>query len=193
MDRLVPFARNARTHSPAQVDQIAASMREWGWTNPVLVDEAGTIIAGHGRVEAARKLGLADAPVMVARGWSEPKKRAYVIADNKLALNAGWNEDLLAAELSDLRELAFDMDLVGFDAGELDRLLGAPEAVDGEDEVPDAPADPVSQAGDLWVLGQHRLLCGDATSSADVARLLGSVRPHLMVTDPPYGVEYDTA
>jgi DNA modification methylase len=193
LDKLVPFARNARTHSEAQIGQIAASMREWGWTNPVLVDETGTIIAGHGRVEAARKLGFADAPVMVARGWSDAKKRAYVIADNKLALNAGWNEDLLAAELSDLRELAFDLNLVGFDAGELDRLLGLPEALDGENDVPDTPADPVSRAGDLWLLGQHRLLCGDATSSADVARLLGSVRPHIMVTDPPYGVEYDPA
>lgn len=191
MDRLVPFARNARTHSPAQVDQIAASMREWGWTNPVLMDETGTIIAGHGRVEAARKLGFADAPVMIARGWSESKKRAYVIADNKLALNAGWNDDLLAAELSDLRDLAFDMDLVGFEAGELQRLLGDCDTVDGEDEVPDTPADPASRAGDLWLLGNHRLLCGDATSNQDVSRLLGSVRPHLMVTDPPYGVEYD--
>jgi DNA modification methylase len=166
-------------------------MREWGWTNPVLVDEAGTIIAGHGRVEAARKLGFVDAPVMVARGWSEPKKRAYVIADNKLAVNAGWNEDLLAAELSDLRDLAFDMDLVGFDGGELERLLGGPDAMDGEDDVPETPAEPTSRAGDLWQLGNHRLLCGDATSGPDVVRLLGSVRPHLMVTDPPYGVEYD--
>ena len=168
-------------------------MREWGWTNPVLVDEAGMIIAGHGRIEAARKLGLAEAPVMVAAGWSEAKKRAYVIADNKLALNAGWNEDLLAAELTDLRELAFDIDLVGFDAGELERLLGSGEAVDGEDEVPDVPEAPVSRAGDLWLLGRHRLLCGDATCAHDVDRLLGAVRPHLMVTDPPYGVEYDPA
>ena len=193
LEQLVPYARNARTHSATQVDQIAASMREWGWTNPLLVDEAGTIIAGHGRVEAARKLGLVDAPVMVARGWSEAKKRAYIIADNKLALNAGWNDELLAAELSDLRDLAFDMDLVGFDAAELESLLGTPESVTGEDEVPDAPAVPVSRAGDLWLLGNHRLLCGDATNSDDVAHLLGSVRPHLMVTDPPYGVEYDPA
>jgi ParB-like chromosome segregation protein Spo0J len=169
LDRLLPYARNARTHSPAQIDQIAASMREWGWTNPVLVDEAGMIIAGHGRIEAARKLGLAEAPVMVAAGWSEAKKRAYVIADNKLALNAGWNEELLAAELTDLSELAFDLDLVGFDAPELERLLGAAEGVDGEDEVPEVPDTPVSQRGDLWLLGRHRLLCGDATSASDVA------------------------
>ena len=191
LDRLVAFARNARTHSAAQVDQIAASMREWGWTNPILVDEEGTIIAGHGRVEAARKLGLAEAPVMVARGWSEAKKRAYVIADNKLALNADWDEELLAAELSDLQTLAFDLDLVGFDAAELGKLLGPSEQVDGEDDVPAAPAEPVSRAGDLWLLGNHRLLCGDATAPSDVTRLLGSVRPHLMVTDPPYGVDYD--
>jgi hypothetical protein len=150
---LVPFARNARTHSPAQVDQIAASMREWGWTNPVLVDEAGTIIAGHGRVDAARKLGLAEALVMVATGWSEAKKRAYVIVDNKLALNAGWDEGLLAAELSDLKDLAFDLDLVGFNPVELGKLLGAGEAIGGEDDVPDVPEKPVSRAGDLWLLG----------------------------------------
>lgn len=193
IDRLLPYARNARTHTPAQVDQIAASMREWGWTNPVLVDEAGMIIAGHGRIEAARKLGLSEAPVMVAAGWSEAKKRAYVIADNKLALNAGWDEDLLAAELTDLRELAFNTDLLGFDARELERLLTSAEAVDGEDEVPATPERPTSRVGDLWLLGPHRLLCGDASSASDVDRLLGPVRPHLMVTDPPYGVVYDPA
>jgi DNA modification methylase len=193
LDRLLPYARNARTHSAAQVDQIAASMREWGWTNPVLVDEAGMIIAGHGRIEAARKLGLSEAPVMVATGWSKAKKRAYVIADNKLALNAGWNEELLAAELTDLRELAFNVDLLGFEVGELERLLGSDGAMEREDDVPAAPETPISRAGDLWLLGRHRLLCGDATCASDVARLLGDVRPHLMVTDPPYGVEYNPA
>jgi ParB-like chromosome segregation protein Spo0J len=189
LQRLVPFARNARTHSSSQVDQISASMREWGWTNPILVDEQGTIIAGHGRVEAAKKLGLSEAPVMIAAGWSEAKKRAYVIADNQLALNAGWNEEMLAAELSDLQELAFDLDLIGFDAKDLSRLLGPDGAVDGEDDVPEVPETPISRPGDLWLLGSHRLLCGDATNPEDVQRLLGSVRPHLMVTDPPYGVE----
>jgi ParB-like chromosome segregation protein Spo0J len=191
LERLVPFARNARTHSAAQIEQIAASMREWGWTNPVLVDEAGTIIAGHGRVEAARKLGLSEAPVMVAAGWSEARKRAYVVADNKLALNAGWDEGLLAAELTELKDLAFDLDLVGFDAGELDRLLGSSATMAGEDDVPEVPGTPISRAGDLWLLGKHRLLCGDATSADNVARLLAGVVPQLMVTDPPYGVEYD--
>jgi DNA modification methylase len=193
LDRLLPFARNARTHSPTQVDQIAASMREWGWTNPILADESGSILAGHGRLAAAQKLGFADVPVMVARGWSEAKKRAYVIADNQLALNAGWDEEMLAAELTDLRDLAFDLDLIGFDEKELSRLLSPGDAVDGEDDIPDLPEQPVSAAGDLWLLRNHRLLCGDATDVGAVARLLGAVRPHLMVTDPPYGVEYDPA
>jgi hypothetical protein len=193
LDRLVHYARNARTHSAAQTRQIAASMREWGWTNPILTDEDGTIIAGHGRVAAAQKLGLTEVPVMIARGWSEAKKRAYCIADNKLALNAGWDEEMLAAELSDLQELAFDLDLIGFDEKELSRLLESDGGVDGEDDVPEVPEVAVSRPGDLWLLGNHRLLCGDATEEACVSRLLGGVRPHLMVTDPPYGVEYDPA
>ena len=194
IDRLLPYARNARTHSAGQVEQIAASMREWGWTNPVLVDEEGMIIAGHGRIEAAKRLGLAEAPVMVAAGWSEAKKRAYVIADNKLALNAGWNEELLAAELTDLARACLrprPRRLRRARARAAARLSA--EAVDGEDEVPEVPDTPVSRQGDLWVLGKHRLLCGDATSAMDVGRLLGDVRPHLMVTDPPYGVAYDPA
>jgi DNA modification methylase len=191
LDRLVLSPRNARTHSPSQIDQIVASMREWGWTNPVLADENGTLIAGHGRVAAAKKLGLTEAPVMIAHGWSEAKKRAYCIADNKLALNAGWDEDMLSTELSDLQGLAFDLDLIGFDEKELSRLLQSDGAVDGEDEIPEVPEVAVSRAGDLWRLGNHRLLCGDATDEASVARLLGGVRPHLMVTDPPYGVEYN--
>jgi DNA modification methylase len=191
LDRLVPCARNARTHSPAQIDQIAASMREWGWTNPVLADENGTLVAGHGRVAAAQKLGLTEVPVMIARGWSEAKKRAYCIADNKLALNAGWDDEMLAAELSDLKELAFDLDLIGFDEKELSRLLEGEGGVDGEDDVPEVPEIAVSRAGDLWLLGNHRLLCGDATDAGCVGQLLGGVRPHLMVTDPPYGVEYN--
>jgi DNA modification methylase len=191
LDRLTPFARNARSHSASQVDQIAASMREWGWTNPVLVDEEGSIIAGHGRIEAARKLGFDEAPVMVARGWSEAKKRAYVIADNQLALNAGWDEEMLSAELTDLKKLAFDLDLIGLDAKDLSRLLAPKDAIDGEDEIPEVPVSPVSRAGDIWLIGPHRLICGDATDPQVVGQLLGSVRPHLMLTDPPYGVEYD--
>ena len=189
---LIPSARNARTHSDAQIAQIAASIREWGWTMPILVDEAGTIIAGHGRVLAAARLGLDAVPVMVARGWSEAQKRAYLIADNKLGLNAGWNEELLRIELTDLASMGFDIPLVGFSERELAALnaSGNPGLTD-PDEAPDAPAVPVTRPGDVWTLGRHRLLCGDATSETDVALCLGAVRPQLMVTDPPYGVSYD--
>jgi ParB-like chromosome segregation protein Spo0J len=184
IDRLVPYARNARTHTPAQIDQIAASIREWGWTMPVLVDEDGMILAGHARVLAAQKLRLADVPVIVARGWTEAQKRAYVIADNKLALNAAWDEELLRIELSDLKLGDFDIGLLGFDDAELNRILAerSTGATD-PDDAPEKPANPVSRTGDLWRLGRHLLLCGDATIRHDVERLLdttvrlsGSVR-----------------
>jgi DNA modification methylase len=192
--RLIPSARNARTHSQEQIDQIAASIREWGWTNPVLVTEDGTIIAGHGRVLGARKLGLADAPVMVAAGWTKAQIKAYALADNKLALNAGWDEALLALEIGDLQNLGFDLDLTGFSPDEIASLVNAGcEGLTDPDETPEVPAQPVSKLGDLWVLGRHWLLCGDSTSRSDVQKVLGEVRPHLMVTDPPYGVEYDPA
>ncbi len=189
---LVPYARNARTHSAEQVSAIAASIREWGWTNPVLVDPEGSIIAGHGRILAAQKLGLTDVPVMVANGWSTEQKRAYVLADNKLALNAGWDLELLTFELSELQSHEFDLGLTGFSTDELAKLLTeANEGLTDPDEIPEAPAVPISQTGDVWILGNHRLICGDSTKAETVEKLLGSVKPHLMVTDPPYGVEYD--
>ncbi|MDP2358363.1 MAG: site-specific DNA-methyltransferase [Beijerinckiaceae bacterium] len=189
---LVPYARNARTHSDAQVAQIAASIREWGWTVPVLVDETGMIIAGHGRVLAAQRLGINSVPVMVAAGWSEAQKRAYVLADNKLAQNAGWDDDLLGLELGDLRTDGFDLPLIGFNEDELAELLTQKtQGLTDPDEAPAPPDNPVTQPGDVWVLGNHRIICGDATNPDDVARVLASVKPHLMVTDPPYGVEYD--
>jgi ParB-like chromosome segregation protein Spo0J len=153
---LIPSARNARTHSDAQVAQIAASIREWGWTMPILVDEAGTIIAGHGRVLAAARLGLDDVPVMVARGWSDAQKRAYMLADNKLGLNAGWNEELLQIELTDLASMGFNLPLVGFSERELSALnvSGNPGLTD-PDAVPDVPKVPVTRTGDLWLLGAH--------------------------------------
>jgi DNA modification methylase len=190
IERLVPYARNARTHTDEQIGQVAASIREWGWTNPVLVGEDGGIIAGHCRVLAATKLGLTEVPVMIAAGWTEAQRRAYVLADNQLALNAGWNPELLRAELGELQGLGFEIGLIGFDAAQLAALSGNPGLTD-PDEVPEAPAVPVSRQGDLWLLGHHRLLCGDATNAADVARCLGEAKPHLMVTDPPYGVSYD--
>ena len=187
---LVPYARNARVHSDEQVAQIAASIREWGWTMPVLVDEAGTIIAGHGRVLAAQRLGLAEIPVMVAAGWSEAKRRAYVIADNKLGLNAGWDEDLLRLELGELKGLGVDLGLTGFGELELGKLF--PDgAGDGDlDEAPEPPAEPISRPGDLWICGEHRVLCGDATVSADVEKLLDGELADMAFTDPPYNVNY---
>ena len=173
---LVPYARNSRTHSDSQVDQIAASMREWGWTNPVLVDEDGGIIAGHGRVLAAQRIGMVEVPVIVATGWTEDKKRAYVIADNKLAMIADWDNDLLKMELFDLKEAGFDFDLIGFDAGELEKLLGSGGTAQGltdDDYVPEPPADPVTKLGDIWVMGKHRLKCGDSTNSESMQDLMG--------------------
>jgi DNA modification methylase len=191
---LVPYARNARTHSDEQVAQIAASIREWGWTVPVLVDEAGSIIAGHGRILAARKLGLAEVPVMVAAGWSEAQKRAYVLADNKLALNAGWDTDLLKVELGELQGGGFDLGLTGFSGDELAALLAdATAGLTDPDEVPEPPAEPVSVLGDVWVMGRHRIACGDCTDPLVVEKALNGVKPHLMVTDPPYGVNYDAS
>ena len=192
VERLVPYARNARTHSDAQIAQLAGSIREWGWTVPVLVDESGMLIAGHGRVLAARQLGLADIPVMIARGWSEAQKRAYVIADNKLAMNAGWDVELLKVELNDLKALGTDLGLVGFEDGELAELFADRSAgLTDPDDIPDVLPEPVSVLGDMWMLGEHRLVCGDSTDEPTVARALSGTVPLLMVTDPPYGVRYD--
>ncbi len=191
---LVPSARNARTHSDAQVAQIAASIREWGWTMPVLIDDAGGIIAGHGRILAADKLGLADVPCMTATDWTDADKRAYALADNKLAMNAGWDDDLLAVELQGLAEWDADLALTGFSEDEIaDLTIDRTQGLTDPDAVPETPDDPVTVLGDTWLLGKHRLRCGDSTSADDVAALLNGVEPHLMVTDPPYGVEYDPA
>ena len=189
---LVLYARNARTHRPEQVAQIAGSIREFGFTNPVLIDEAGGIIAGHGRVLAAQKLGLDAVPCIVLAHLTKTQRRAYVLADNKLALNAGWDDELLRIELSDLKLDGFDLDLTGFSELELGTLLA--ETTEGEtdpDDVPDPQPDPVTRPGDVWIMGRHRLMCGDSTDADTVAAVLNGVAPHLMVTDPPYGVEYD--
>lgn len=191
---LVPYARNARTHSPEQVDQIAASIKEWGWTTAVLVDETGQIIAGHGRILAAQKLGITDVPVMTAIGWTDAQKRAYVLADNKLALNAGWDNELLKLELLDLDHENFDLSLLGWSGEEFADLMApvwGEDDIERAEETPEPPVNPVSQEGDVWILGNHRIICGDSTSADVVGKLLGPVKPHLMVTDPPYGVNYD--
>jgi ParB-like chromosome segregation protein Spo0J len=192
LGELIPYARNPRTHTDAQVAQIAASIREFGWTNPVLVDGASGIIAGHGRVLAARKLGLEQVPVIELAHMSEAQRRAYVLADNQLALNAGWDEALLRLELADLSELGFDLGLIGFGAGELERLL-AGESRTGLTEDDDAPAlseQAITRPGDLWALGEHRLLCGNATVPTDVERVLAGQLADMTFTDPPYNVDY---
>jgi DNA modification methylase len=171
------------------VDQIAASIKEWGWTVPVLVDEEGGLIAGHGRVLAAKKLGLKEIPVMTAAGWSEGQKRAYVLADNKLALNAGWDNDLLKVELEELKELNFDIDLTGFGIDELaDLLSDKTEGLTDPDEVPEPPAEPITVLGDVWLLGNHRIICGDSTDINIVEKLLNGAIPDMVYTDPPYGI-----
>jgi DNA modification methylase len=194
IERLVGYARNARTHSDEQIAQIMASIREWGFTNPCLITPDGTIVAGHGRVLAANRLGLKEVPCIVAEGWTEAQMRAYVIADNKLALNAGWDSELLAIELDDLRLEDFDLDLLGFSANELDDLLrGEETTTEGQaddDEVPELPEAPVSKAGDVWILSHHRLLCGDATDRDSYDRVLNGSPVDLIWTDPPYNVNY---
>ena len=194
--KLQPYARNAKTHGADQVAKIAASMAEFGWTVPCLVADDGELIAGHGRVLAATQLGLTEAPVIVLGHLTEAQRRAYRIADNKLTELGTWDEALLSAELNELLAEDFDLSLIGFDDAELEALLAGevePETVsrDGEDNVPEVPEAPISRPGDLWVLGKHRLLCGDATIATDVERVLDGVKPLLLVSDPPYGVEYD--
>ncbi len=187
---LVPYARNARTHSPDQVAQVAASIREWGWTVPVLVDEASNIIAGHCRVLAAQRLGLDEVPVMVARGWSEAQKRAYVIADNKLTLNGAWDENLLRLELGELKGLGADLGLTGFGELEIGALLGFTSSDADPDEAPEVPANPISHPGDLWICGDHRVLCGDAVVTADLEAVLAGELADMCFADPPYNVAY---
>ncbi|SCM71573.1 conserved hypothetical protein [uncultured Pleomorphomonas sp.] len=193
IDTLIGYARNARTHSDEQVDQIAASIREFGWTNPILIDEQLTIIAGHGRLAAAKKLGMDEVPTITLAGLTEAQRRALILADNRLALNAGWDEDLLKIELLDLADAQFDISLLGFDDKELAAIMApAPsEGLTDPDETPEVPQEPASELGDVWILGRHRLVCGDSTDTGTVEKALAGVVPMLMVTDPPYGVEYD--
>ncbi len=189
---LLPYARNSRTHSDAQVAQIAASIREFGWTNPILVDTDGTIIAGHGRVMAARKLGEQQVPVITLGHMTDAQRRAYVIADNQLAMNAGWDADMLKVEIAELADADFDLSLLGFDDKVLAGLTA--EETDGltdDDAVPEPPAIPATVLGDVWVLGNHRLMCGDSTSIDAVERLMAGSKADMVFTDPPYGMSYE--
>lgn len=194
VDDLIPYARNSRTHSDAQVAQIAASVREFGWTNPVLVDGENGIIAGHGRILAARKLGMEEVPCIELAGLSDTQRRAYIIADNKLALNAGWDDELLAIEFAELADAGFDNLLTGFTQDEIDALTPEqiPEGLTDEDAVPEVQAEPVSKLGDVWLLGKHRVMCGDSTSIDAVEVLLEGRKAQMVHTDPPYGVEYQS-
>jgi DNA modification methylase len=192
LDRLIPYARNARTHSPAQVAEIAGSIRAFGFSNPILVGEGADVIAGHGRLAAARKLGLKEAPVVVLRGLSDAQRRPLVLADNKIALNAGWDAEMLSLELADLSAIGADLSTLGFTTKELSVALSRVEAgLTDEDEVPEVAEVGVSQAGDIWQLGPHRIACGDSRDPGLVLALFAGAVPRLMVTDPPYGVEYD--
>lgn len=191
---LTPSARNARTHTPAQVAKIAAAIKQWGWTNPVLVDEAGGIIAGHGRILAAALLGIEAVPVIVARGWTDAQKRAYLIADNQIALDSGWDRELLSAEMIELKALDFDLKLIGFDAPDLEGLMSGPiNLAQDIDDVPLPPDDATTRPGDLWVIGKqkHRLLCGDSSNAEHVARLCDGNPIHLFNSDPPYNVKVE--
>jgi len=186
---LIPYARNSRTHSQDQVQQIASSIKEFGFTNPVLIDEQSTIIAGHGRVMAANKLGLQEVPTITLAGLTETQRKAYIIADNRIALNAGWDDEMLRLEIADLKEVDFDLDLLGFDDEEIAAL--EVEEVEGQtdpDDVPEPTADPVSVLGDIWTLGNHRLMCGDSTSIDAVNKLMDGQKADMVFTDPPYGM-----
>ncbi|VTY35226.1 Modification methylase PvuII [Xylophilus ampelinus] len=201
VETLIPYARNPRTHAEAQIAKIAASIVEYGWTNPILVDGGNGIIAGHGRLAAAHKLGLAEVPVIELAHLSTAQKRAYVIADNRLALDAGWDEEMLALELAELSEAGYELALTGFEDAELRDLLASAEvsdageqqddAADDADDVPDAPATPVSRVGDVWAIGAHRLICGDAADADVVATLMAGERAALCFTSPPYGNQRD--
>jgi site-specific DNA-methyltransferase (adenine-specific) len=194
-DELLPYARNSRTHSAEQVAQIAASIKEFGFTNPVLVDADNSIIAGHGRVMAARRLSLKAVPCIRLTHLTEAQKRAYVIADNKLALNAGWDDEMLALEIKDLQEEDFDISLLGFEDAELEKIMAAvAEEVQGltdEDAVPETPEEPATKPGDIYQLGKHRLMCGDATRIDELERLCNGQMVDMWLTDPPYNVAYE--
>ena len=190
VETLIPYAKNSRTHSDEQVAQVAGSIKEFGFTNPILIDAENVIIAGHGRLLASQRLGLAEVPCIRLEHLTEAQKRAYVIADNKLALNAGWDDELLALELGELKEDGFDISLTGFTDEELAGLI-IPEEIEGltdEDDVPDVPDDPVTVEGDVWILGNHRLMCGDSTSIDAVEKLMDGKIAGLLHADPPYGM-----
>lgn len=194
VDKLIPYARNSRTHNDEQVAQIVASIKEFGFTNPILIGADDVIIAGHGRLLAAQRMGLKEVPVVRLPHLTETQRRALVIADNKIALNAGWDEEMLALEMKELGDMDFDLDLLGFSLDELKELeaFGEPEPSGNadEDEVPEVPEEAVTKSGDMWILGEHRLLCGDTTMVDDLKKLMADDTADMIFTDPPYNVNY---
>jgi DNA modification methylase len=190
---LIPYINNSRTHSDEQVAQIAASIKEFGFNNPILVDKGNSIIAGHGRLQAARKLGLTEVPCVRLEHLTETQRKAYIIADNRLALNAGWDNELLTIELNELLADGFALEILGFDSDELKTLLDPLEPTEGlvdEDQVPEVPEEPKTKPGDIYQLGRHRLMCGDSTSIDAVEKLMDGQKADMVFTDPPYGVDY---
>ncbi len=193
IELLIPYARNAKQHSDAHVAQIAASIAEFGWGAPILVDGQNNVIAGHGRLLAARKLGMAEVPVVAMEHLTDIQRKALILADNKIGENASWDDALLGLELAELQDAGFDLALTGFSADEWDALIAGDESTEGltdEDAIPEVTDDPVSQLGDVWLLGEHKLLCGDATKAEDYQALLGEELADMTVTDPPYNVNY---
>ena len=193
VEKLIPYAKNARTHSDEQVAQIAGSIKEFGFNNPVLVDKDNSIIAGHGRVMAARKLNMDKVPVVILNHLTESQRKAYVLADNRIALNSGWDTSMLSLELQDLKD-DIDLSLLGFDPDELNALLNPIEETEGltdEDAVPDVPDEPKTKLGDIYILGNHRLMCGDSTSIDAVEKLMDGQLADQLVTDPPYNIAYE--
>ena len=194
INSLIPYARNARTHSEAQIAQIAGSIKEFGFTNPILIDKDNGIIAGHGRVAAARKLNLKEVPCIRLEHLSETQRKAYILADNRIALNSGWEADLLSVELAELKDLGINLESLGFDSDEIDALLNKIEPTAGltdEDEAPEVQEQAVTKPGDIWVMGNHRLMCGDSTSIDAVDKLMAGQKADMVFTDPPYGIGYE--
>ena len=192
VDKLIPYAKNARTHSDEQIAEIAGSIKAFGFNNPVSVDKDNSIIAGHGRVLAARKLGMDKVPVVMLEHLTESERKAYVLADNRIALNSGWDTSMLSLELQDLQD-KIDLSLLGFDPDELDALLNPIEETEGltdEDFVPEVPDEPKTKLGDIYILGNHRLMCGDSTSIDAVQKLMDGQKADMVFTDPPYGMGY---
>ena len=194
IDELIPYANNARTHSKDQINKLRSSLREFGFINPILIDKDYNILAGHGRVMAAREEGIKEVPCVLVEHLTEAQKKAYILADNRLAMDAGWDDEMLALELENLKELDFDMDLTGFDAAEIDELFSNIHDKDVQDDDFDVEAaleeEPISKQGDIWLLGRHRLICGDSTKAETYEKLMDGKKANLCVTDPPYNVNY---